>query len=423
MSVSNTPFELLTASALYSAFLVIAAMFLLAKALNSKQRIYILLLYLGELGLLSFIYELLVKYIHRGNASFLGETGERLFLNTPFSAVVICEAFFTVTITVEWIALSKRVKNQVSALSVKKGIDSMPDGILLSSADGIPLLVNSSMYRLIHSAFDRTLSDVNQLEELYKNGEFCEGSHFVKVKDSTFVMLKDKTVWKIVKNELTFNKKKAYEILAYDTTSFYYNSVELEKRNRHLEEVNRRLREYSQNIDSVIREKEILAAKIRVHDDVGASLLALRSYIDNESIDRDRLYELWKYTVNVLKGRMSLSDNETTLESLIKAGEAVGVTLRFEGVLPENSRYTDVINHAIHECLTNTVQHADGTYLLIKTVNENGRCKIEFTNDGAPPDGEITEGGGLKHLRDDAERNGVKMTVESVPRFRLTLEF
>lgn len=40
--------------------------------------------------------------------------------------------------------------------------------------------------------------------------------------------------------------------------------------------VNERLKEYSSKVDSYMREKEILAAKIKVHDDIGRSLIALK---------------------------------------------------------------------------------------------------------------------------------------------------
>ena len=286
-----------------------------------------------------------------------------------------------------------------------------------------PLLVNSSMYRIIHSAFKSDYFDVNKLTEYYKNGEFKKGTEIVSIKGNRFLKLSDNTVWKIVENNLTVNAKPIHEVIAYNTTGLYNKYVELDMRNRHLEEVNRRLREYIDNVYTTIREDEILAAKIRVHDDVGRTLLALRSYISHENGDRNQLLELWNFTVSVLKRENVSTDCETTLDSLIKAGGAVGVSLEFDGDLPESERYGGLINHAIHECLTNTVKHADGTLLSIKTIYENGEYRIEFTNNGKSPLVPIRETGGLKNLRNEAESCGAKMNTETKPRFKLILSF
>jgi signal transduction histidine kinase len=46
---------------------------------------------------------------------------------------------------------------------------------------------------------------------------------------------------------------------------------------------------------------------------------------------------------------------------------------------------------------------------------------VTVTNDGKPPESEITEGGGLSTLRKRVERAGGTMLVQSVPVFKLTV--
>ncbi|MBQ7740650.1 MAG: ATP-binding protein [Eubacterium sp.] len=423
MYINEVSSRLITGVTIYCGFIVLVMMFLLAKTISSKLSVKNNVVCTAQLLLFVFIYEVLLKYLHRGDMAFWGSFLSGVFMKIPFVTVIIIEIAFTVFLICEWYSISKKEKNRLSVLSVQNGIDSMPDGLAFATPDGIPLLVNSSMYRIIHSAFKSDYFDVNKLTEYYKNGEFKKGTEIVSIKGNRFLKLSDNTVWKIVENNLTVNAKPIHEVIAYNTTGLYNKYVELDMRNRHLEEVNRRLREYIDNVYTTIREDEILAAKIRVHDDVGRTLLALRSYISHENGDRNQLLELWNFTVSVLKRENVSTDCETTLDSLIKAGGAVGVSLEFDGDLPESERYGGLINHAIHECLTNTVKHADGTLLSIKTIYENGEYRIEFTNNGKSPLVPIRETGGLKNLRNEAESCGAKMNTETKPRFKLILSF
>ena len=45
-----------------------------------------------------------------------------------------------------------------------------------------------------------------------------------------------------------------------------------------------------------------------------------------------------------------------------------------------------------------------------------------FTNDGKPPEGDISEKGGLKSLRTAVEQVRGEMELAAVPQFRLTIK-
>ena len=171
-------------------------------------------------------------------------------------------------------------------------------------------------------------------------------------------------------------------------------------------------------MNAMIREEEILAAKIRIHDDVGRALLALKSYLIRGG-DREALMELWKFTTEVLKGENDPDSSADRIGALKDAAEAVGVELTVNGSIPEELR--KVIAIAIHECLTNTVKHADGTKLNVDITEENGLVTAVFTNDGKPPEGELSEKGGLKSLRTAVEQVRGEMELAADPQFRLTI--
>ena len=65
------------------------------------------------------------------------------------------------------------------------------------------------------------------------------------------------------------------------------------------------------------------------------------------------------------------------------------------------------------------LKHTDGEVLTVDCTTSG---KMILTNDGTPPSGPIVEGGGLGNLRRRVEGEGGTMTVESAPRFRLTIE-
>ena len=118
-----------------------------------------------------------------------------------------------------------------------------------------------------------------------------------------------------------------------------------------------------------------------------------------------------------------LADNGSFLHlgriELKEAADAVGVKLILNGDIPRKLR--KLIAIAIHECLTNTVKHADGSELTVDITDEDGIVTVVFTNDGKPPEGEISESGGLKSLRSTVEQFRGEMEIASEPRFMLTI--
>lgn len=57
---------------------------------------------------------------------------------------------------------------------------------------------------------------------------------------------------------------------------------------------------FNEEVETVTRQKEMLEAKMKVHDDLGRVLLALRTYLEEpeNSKRRKELLAMWKYVVN-----------------------------------------------------------------------------------------------------------------------------
>ena len=177
----------------------------------------------------------------------------------------------------------------------------------------------------------------------------------------------------------------------------------------------------NERITDLTIEKEILQAKINIHDDLGKSLIAVRQYLSG-NIDREELLSTVDRNIRLLDAQGS-PDAVDDYAAVMRAAKDVGIGIDITGELPDDPDSRQIVSAALRECITNTFRHAGGDILFVNIIRDDG-CGIvvEFTNNGADPEGEIKESGGLKSLRDLAEQKGVQMTVVSRPHFLLRLE-
>ncbi len=419
MSIIDLNSNAAYALAALSIMLTLVYVYLILKAINGSLPLRrCAVFFIGFLFSLAGIEALRIAILPFGRTHVLFRYMEQV-QHLPFAALAVTDILLTAVAVIGILRLYQSGKNQLTPSSLQEGMDNLPDGIIYAATDGIPLLVNKTMQQISKAAFGTAVFDVVELENRFKSADFINGSKYVKKEGVTFLILADGTVWRFVKNEIKIKKQTIYEIIAYNVTELYGKSLELEKRNQHLDGVNKMLKKYSRDIDKIIREKEILTAKINLHNDLGNALLMLRSNLSDNKKSREELYEIWSLTVAILRREAESPKSLNELEILTNAAEAVGVELRFVNEIPDEIKNNKVFTDAIHECITNTVKHADGSRINI-SFSDNS---VEFTNDGNPPSGEIKEKGGLINLRSKAEANGIAMTTKGLPRFLLRLTF
>ena len=170
--------------------------------------------------------------------------------------------------------------------------------------------------------------------------------------------------------------------------------------------------------------KGTLAAKIRIHDDMGKLLLATKRRLAeplNET-EQKQMICFWQAEIAALKSTRPRTKKDN-LQVIKDAAKLVGVTVEFCGEKPKADTVNEkILIAAMHECLTNTVSHANGKTMTVRASDKNGAYTITITNDSEKPKGEIIEGGGLSGLRSLVERENGKMTVKSTPQFELLIE-
>ncbi len=344
-----------------------------------------------------------------------------LILSLPIWVFAVIAAASLAASVVVYIRIRHVIKGELTPQSVCDGLDQLPDGVCYSMQDGFPRLVNDRMQQISNAAFGVGVLDAKKLREQQMKQELMPGCSVDERGGNTFLRLSDGSVWRMKKQTVTVDKRELDETIAYGVTQRYHDLIELEQRNKRLEEVNRQIREYDRSMDRIIREKEILAAKIRLHGNLGQCFLAIQEYLTGNEQNRDTVTKELINTVSLLRNNTVDEHTEDRLYALYEAAKAVGVEIRLQGEIPEE--YKETVEVAIHECLTNTVKHAGGHVLDVVIRNEENCVKVELTNDGKPPTGKINETGGLKNLRALVEGQGGEMTVLGDPVFRLVLSF
>ena len=343
----------------------------------------------------------------------------RFIVGLPFPLISVAAPLLPAVCVFISYRFDRWQKRRLSEQSVCEGLDFLPEGVCCSDSHGLPVLVNAEMHEILYAAFGLAAMDMNYLRRRLERNELNPGCTIKKYNGGVYLFLPDGSVWDLRETPVVTQKGQFTELLAFNVTDLYRGNEQLAERNERLQAVNAQIRAYNRDMDRIVREREILNAKIRLHDEFGKSLLAIRSYLSGQNADREALLSLLKRPVFLFRKDAGEDASEDSFALLQEAARAVGVTVHFEGAVP--SVREEAVATAIHECITNTVKHANGHHLYVKTAENGEKQTVEITNDGDPPAGPVAETGGLANLRALCERCGVEMKIESSPRFRLIL--
>lgn len=324
-------------------------------------------------------------------------------------------AAFLTALTVYFLWYAHRWdKMNPSVSSLKEGIDDLPSGLCWYYEDGVVALRNHVMEQLCSKITNEKLYDGNVLKEALLR----------HIDDHSMMLLPDGTVWSVVFSTVEKDGFLLNEICAHNMTEEYKTTLRLQEKQKQAELANEKLTKYSRELAQMITAGEILSAKVRIHDELGQTLLLTKKYLLCGGTEEDRkklLYVLRKN--NTLMEKHPDKSGKSYLNMIREAAFDMGVTLVIEGKMPSKTEIGDIITTAIHENLTNTIRHAQGNEMQVKIANDHGFCTAEFTNNGKIPAGPIEERGGLSMLRALVEAVGGKMEIEHEPQYKMTLCF
>ena len=299
-------------------------------------------------------------------------------------------------------------RRQISPVSIKESCDHLPSELCFAYENGQPCLKNLKMDELSHLLTGEALLNANVFWET--------------IESQPIVTLENGQTWSFERVQMEMSGRTVYQITGTNITEEARLQRELEKDNLRLKDMNRRLRQYGQDVQAATREKEILHAKTRVHDEIGHALLQTRQFLAGTQGDAARVCAAWRQNTQLLLAKYADEQRTDAFEQLARAAQAIGVTIARSGAFPqEGTESAQLVEAAAHECLTNLVRHAGGTRLEIIGEKTASGWRVRYLNDGAVPSGPIVEGSGLTALRARTEAAGGAMEIVHAPRFELTL--
>lgn len=339
-------------------------------------------------------------------------------LSVQYFIASLVVLFLLEMLFIRWIR--KRQKKEIGENSIKESLDNLPDGVCFSRLDGTPLLVNRTMQEISYAVFGKWLvNDVACAEAIRAN----------KIKPRATILQRDPLV--IRSNQKTWLIQVIFhgdikETLAYDITLKWAIYEEIKKKNIEIQQRNAHLKSYQKRVSEYTRQKEILQAKIHIHDKIGQSLIYFKHYLEKKEKtkeDRDRLLQLWKESLLVLEEESDPPKIDSAWEKLVSTARAIGVEIHLNGTLPTEKKELSVFVDIVHEALNNAIRHGAANNLDITLEEEDRMVRCTIRNDGTPPDGPIREKGGLKNIRERITLYGGEMSISTTPYFTLALSW
>lgn len=310
--------------------------------------------------------------------------------------------------------MGKWKKLRVNA--IKESFDQLPTAVCFFDNLGGIVLCNRQMYRLSQYLFQ---SDMQYLGEV-KIALASPPDGVVRLSDmEDTYRFPDKTVWQFEWTKVTDRYGEVYtQLTAADITELHRALVQLADDNMKLDEDAKKLRELSENVEAVAKEKELLAAKSAMHDSLAASITVTKQYLagDLGEVDAGMVLQEWEKSIAFREAALL-----SAKEKLFHDAKSSGVMVQMKGEEPKGSA-ADLMYVAMQVCLNNAIQYAQATELEINIWNNADNYTVMIGNNGKQPEQTIMEGGGLTNLRHRIEAAGGTMNVQSLPKFSLIID-
>ena len=293
-----------------------------------------------------------------------------------------------------------RLKKQaLSHDSIKQALDMLPSGICYFTPFGNVKLCNRQMDSLFRTISQRDLQALSELQEALSDCDADSGVIRLSRERQTY-LFPDGKAWRYRQTEVKASDGVVYtEAVFSDITELYNKKLELKAQIMRLNDISRELKWLSDNALILTREKEVLSAKTKLHDDMGAGLIAIRHIlIHNRTEEAETAMDLFRRAVSTIKYDNAYSQGHSELDRFLHDAEAIGIKVSLSGELPRQEELLRVMILAMRECLTNCVCHAEATSMHIKAEKNEDSFSVKNSNDGKPPETEVVPKGGLHNL-------------------------
>lgn len=309
-------------------------------------------------------------------------------------------------------------KTHLTSDVIRRTVNFLPDGIVISDEDGTVRLSNLKMEVLCRALTGEVLSDADCfLTKLCEQSIGADGQILVKTKSSE--------AWLFEEEPITVDGQVYRQLIAREVTERYRIIEELKEKNERLRDIQRRMRAVSDLSGDMFVAEEQAKARAALHNQLGQVLLMGRHYISHpEDTDPKLVYTVTRQMNRFLLGEAEepCAEEQDELSEAIRMAKIIGVTVHLNGEAPKDSQHREILAQSIAECAANTVKHAEGDRLTAELSERESGFLAVITNSGKPPKRPVAESGGLLALRKKVEAAGGTMNIESDPAFVLGLQ-
>ena len=392
---------------IFSIYLLLIASYFFISILyfiNKKYIIFSITLFSSLL--LAFISLIMTDFIKNNDHKF-----SNFFSRLPLFIYIILIVVCIIFIPIFSIHIYKYSKNNISYNSIKDSFNASNDGLLYFDSDGACLLINNKM---------------EEIASLLTKSYILNGFSFLElVKDKKITLSNGKT-FKFIYNTInTLNEEEINEIIALDVTKIVEKNELLDVENKKLKEANKKLASYNNQTLELIRHKEILNAKINIHNEMNALVLQSSYLLSNDNYDeRMKLLSKWENNALLLCKEVEYDNNLDFISDLNILADAINVKIICNdySLIKSNDKIISLFVLATKEALLNIAKHTDSKELFINITKDNDILTISFINDNNKNISPITKGCGLNNvLKAVNELNG-KMDIINNEKFILKIE-
>lgn len=348
---------------------------------------------------------------------------------TPF---VVAECIFLLLPLLRLLWLAHRAQAQGNNLcrprSVREAIDTLPEGIGIATAEGQPILINKRLNELIYLLTGHTIMNTYTTWEELQQLNSSNGCRRLTMPRTTAEVLTDAadkhliflfpngSIWRFQWMTLKETLPHYLQLEATDITQLYRYSETLYENNKRLTEQYDRQQTLLANIVKINHEKELLAMKMRIHDELGQSILTTKQRLEHHTIAAHLpdLADMWSSTIRKLSdSKQSDIQPEASPElELQSVAHMIGCRIVFHGDRPAHRKTALLFYALVREALNNAVRHARADTLTVSIRPTGAGYHVKITDNGVLPAPRLTEGNGLSNLRRRLEQEGATLEIK-----------
>lgn len=210
---------------------------------------------------------------------------------------------------------------------IRESFDSLPVAICFFDKNGVVRLINHRMLMLTDRLRKNGIQTFDELEAALQQPPetvCCLN------KELQLYRFWDESVFQFTEKTIRTKPGIPYtQVTACEVTELLQSQNRLQKENERLKDANDRLRKLFEQMPDLIREEETLAMKLRVHDDIGYSILSARRLLSQQAgLDEIRAgAAVWEQSIEVLYRSFKTDEKQDALEEAVRreSGEEIFV--------------------------------------------------------------------------------------------------